>query len=592
MYRTDSQRQNRRTATVTMLSALLVLGAGCAFDSDALDGLSEGTDTSQDSGTIDTSQDVSDATGVCGDGTLNTGESCDDGNNTDGDGCSASCEFEASPTCGDGNLDPSEECDDGNEINGDGCSSACRLESGPECGDGVVESPEGCDDGNASADDGCSSTCIVEEGWECLRIDAPCVPICADGLRVGAELEGNGRVGDGCDDGNRQTEMCETFEACTTCGPDCVVVEGIPMSTDCGDGVIEGSEGCDEGDANTDHCPYSTVETSCNVCTTACVMDLGQRHFCGDDVIDTDDGEVCDEGGVATCPYGEGTCEVCDDTCTGRVSAAGPYCGDGIVNGDEVCDGGIYCDDTCNETCVHTVDWRYATTSVVHLWLLSTTNVYAGSGEEGFITIRYMADDEGAIVPGPVSLVEIYDPWDLSIGSGQIVLNYDLVGESADQCGVAFGTLSGTGQLDWATCEAHRNDDWLPADGADGAGCIAGYHRSGHIECEEGYFGGCVAQTSFLGSGGVVAGVNARAATWDQPLNGMLFSRDFRSFGMLNSPHGAPDDLFGARQWGTESPDEYPLARTFFSFGGNRGVQVEGSLVEQCAPDPACVPPG
>src|SRR5690348_5414880 len=32
--------------------------------------------------------------GVCGDGTVNTGEACDDGNTTSGDGCSSTCQTE------------------------------------------------------------------------------------------------------------------------------------------------------------------------------------------------------------------------------------------------------------------------------------------------------------------------------------------------------------------------------------------------------------------------------------------------------------------------------------------------------------------
>ena len=41
---------------------------------------------------------VNAAAGICGDGIVDPGESCDDGNNLGGDGCSASCETEAGPT--------------------------------------------------------------------------------------------------------------------------------------------------------------------------------------------------------------------------------------------------------------------------------------------------------------------------------------------------------------------------------------------------------------------------------------------------------------------------------------------------------------
>jgi cysteine-rich repeat protein len=36
---------------------------------------------------------------VCGDGAVETGETCDDGNTTDGDGCSATCQIESGSVC-------------------------------------------------------------------------------------------------------------------------------------------------------------------------------------------------------------------------------------------------------------------------------------------------------------------------------------------------------------------------------------------------------------------------------------------------------------------------------------------------------------
>jgi len=49
--------------------------------------------------------------GVCGDGVINIGETCDDGENNGGyDACTEDCLSEG-PHCGDGVLDPTEECD-------------------------------------------------------------------------------------------------------------------------------------------------------------------------------------------------------------------------------------------------------------------------------------------------------------------------------------------------------------------------------------------------------------------------------------------------------------------------------------------------
>jgi cysteine-rich repeat protein len=84
----------------------------------------------------------------CGDGFTWIGmEECDDGNNSNNDGCVNSCDL---AFCGDGFLwVGTEECDDGNNVNGDGCSATCTL---PVCGDGIPETPEQCDLGLANAD--------------------------------------------------------------------------------------------------------------------------------------------------------------------------------------------------------------------------------------------------------------------------------------------------------------------------------------------------------------------------------------------------------------------------------------------------------
>jgi len=76
---------------------------------------------------------------VCGDGLKQGGEACDDGNVVAGDGCSPTCQTEpvcvgtsgCTSACGDGLKLPSEECDDGNTTPGDGCDQNCHLETPP-----------------------------------------------------------------------------------------------------------------------------------------------------------------------------------------------------------------------------------------------------------------------------------------------------------------------------------------------------------------------------------------------------------------------------------------------------------------------------
>ena len=104
----------------------------------------------------------------CGDGILDPGEQCDDGNNNNFDGCRNSCVV---PFCGDSIVDPGEQCDDGNVSNNDACVAGCVA---AQCGDGFLWlGIEECDDGNVVNGDGCSSTCKL--------------PVCGDGFVEGME---------------------------------------------------------------------------------------------------------------------------------------------------------------------------------------------------------------------------------------------------------------------------------------------------------------------------------------------------------------------------------------------------------------------
>ena len=86
----------------------------------------------------------------CGDGVIVAGEQCDDSNSMSGDGCSSTCMVEANfvcngqpsvctgtappvNNCGNGQINTGETCDDGNQNGGDGCSSTCQTESGFDC---------------------------------------------------------------------------------------------------------------------------------------------------------------------------------------------------------------------------------------------------------------------------------------------------------------------------------------------------------------------------------------------------------------------------------------------------------------------------
>jgi MYXO-CTERM domain-containing protein len=83
--------------------------------------------------TIDDFCIVANVNAICGDEELFGPEQCDDGSaNSDEnpDACRANCLL---PTCGDGVVDTGETCDDGNTTNGDGCENTCLS---PDTGEG------------------------------------------------------------------------------------------------------------------------------------------------------------------------------------------------------------------------------------------------------------------------------------------------------------------------------------------------------------------------------------------------------------------------------------------------------------------------
>lgn len=325
----------------------------------------------------------------CGDGIVNGSEACDDGelNGTYGH-CPAGCYGEGE-RCGDGIVNGNEVCDDGGNNGQYGyCATGCMSE-GRRCGDGIVETANGeiCDDGenngkySTNAPGYCNSDCkgrgeggicgdgnineseSCDEGSDngrtacaygetsCEVCDSSCLKkpgttsYCGDGIRdiLHNEVCDEGAAGNGdyntpcnstcsgipprCGDGNTDTEhgeACDDAEhngeysssAPGYCSEDCKTEGGGGY---CGDGFTTGYETCDSGPLN------GHYGKNCNDNCT------GYTNYCGDGIVDSVDGEICDDS-VNNGKYGN---------CNGECSAI-LECGDGILQkancgGEEGC---------------------------------------------------------------------------------------------------------------------------------------------------------------------------------------------------------------------------------------------------------------
>lgn len=167
--------------------------------------------------------------------------------------------------------------------------------------------------------------------------------VCGDGVRDGFE------VCDGDDFGWRASTCADLgYESGELrCADDCSeIFYDDCIGSSCGNGILDDDEMCDEGSSPDTQCPY---EEECLLCVE-CQLVPGTVRFCGDGVVDNDPGEwweACDGDALSPTLYaceelgydgGELSCtEDCDvsyEDCTGSV------CGNGIVEGDELCDEG------------------------------------------------------------------------------------------------------------------------------------------------------------------------------------------------------------------------------------------------------------
>ena len=299
----------------------------------------------------------------CGNGAVETGETCDkaipagspgacptlaDCNDNDActgdaivgsaDTCTAQCLHQAITTCG-----PREGC----------CPSSCNANTDPDCspscGNGVIESGETCDPPSSCPQDATAcndaNACTVDTlGGDPASCTAACVhtPIttCTGG--------------DGC------------------CAPGCNANNDNDCSPMCGNGVIEAGETCDPPSS----CPQNAAACNDNNSCTTDVL-VGMATNCTAACMHTPITACNNAANDGCCPSGCNTTNDldCNPVCGNGVVESGELCDTGITSGVGKCptladcnDGNPCTSDTvagtgCQQHCVHTQDTTCSLTS-------------------------------------------------------------------------------------------------------------------------------------------------------------------------------------------------------------------------------------
>lgn len=304
---------------------------------------------------------------ACGNGVIESGESCDDGSLNGSYGfCNSDCsgyDF----FCGDGTIAGGEACDcsvgvpAGLPSGGTTCAvpngvyfanpnKTCSWDcSGPSsyCGDGIIDSGEQCD-GDIDTWEGQLCRTGTDKGLPCTTSNdcgggGVCggnawsnacanTNVCLAGTNEGLACTSDANCpGSTCSLFTVQTTRTRTCEDNGAAGDLCTWSDGTFQNVECkapgtcGDGILDAGEQCDDGN-----------DDDSDGCTSLCT-----NNVCGDGFIYAGV-EQCDEGDdnglQCSASYGS-TCTYCSTSCT-LLSSSGAFCGDGVQNGNEFCDAG------------------------------------------------------------------------------------------------------------------------------------------------------------------------------------------------------------------------------------------------------------
>ncbi len=296
--------------------------------------------------------------GQCGDGTINIGEECDPpgesvlssvGSNGQActlgtyaiKKCSTSCKYayenngvcspQGPQTCGNGIVErPIETCDAGTQNGqyGSQCTTDCKLataENGQYCGNEKIDQVNGryvefCETVHRTSEYTCEH---IANNQLASIVPGACSLYSLNKAKTCAwNCQGYGEY---CGDSVVQTQHGEQCDQGATNGQGACTAQCKFVQSTCGDNKKEGAEQCDDGNkTNGDGC-------SAECASEALAVAAGPQ--CGNGVVDT--GEQCDlkdaNGKVCILGYGA-SCTYCSNACKNVVVDATAYCGNGIVD--------------------------------------------------------------------------------------------------------------------------------------------------------------------------------------------------------------------------------------------------------------------
>ncbi len=230
------------------------------------------------------------------------------------------------------------------------------------CGDGLVTGAEQCDGADLGADvDGDGAVDCRDLGFYTAGALA-CLPDCTFDR---AGCTGAGACGDGVVNGDEECDgdvlplgtACDAYSVSAgsstkfhpggevACGALCTLSFAGCTGGFCGDAVKQANEACDGFDVGTATCaPYSGSATCNEDCTEVVYACAGS---CGDGVVNGP--ERCDPGvtphamplglGCSTFGFHAGEPSCSADCGAIELAACTDHCGDGVIQGNEACDG-------------------------------------------------------------------------------------------------------------------------------------------------------------------------------------------------------------------------------------------------------------